>query len=83
MSAASSTSVGQLKVKAAGMKISTDHLPLSVWSLTSMNLPFWKAVVLNGWTVVLMIDMVLPLSDEGDEKVLTGAILCALQHIVG
>ena len=32
--AASSTSVGQLKVKAAGMKISTDHLPFSDSSLT-------------------------------------------------
>jgi hypothetical protein len=43
-----SISVGQLKVNAAGMKISTDHLPLRLASVTSMNLPLWKAWVLKG-----------------------------------
>ena len=44
----SSISVGQLKVKAAGMKIITDHLPFRLASVTSMNLPLWKAWTLNG-----------------------------------
>ena len=33
-------SVGQLKVNAAGMKISTDHLPLRSSSDTVMKAPF-------------------------------------------
>jgi hypothetical protein len=40
-----------LKVKAAGMKTMTDHLPFSDGiGLTSTNLPLWKAVVLKGLT---------------------------------
>jgi hypothetical protein len=41
------------------MKISTDHLPFSVSSETSMNLPLWNAWVLKGWTWVLIRDMKL------------------------
>ena len=37
-----------LKVNAAGMKISTDHLPLRLSSVIVTNLPLWKASVLNG-----------------------------------
>ena len=52
---------GQLKVKAAGMKISTDHLPFRDSSETVMNSPlpprFTKASVLKGWTCVLIRDM--------------------------
>jgi hypothetical protein len=40
------------------MKISTDHLPYRLSSLTGTNLPLWKAVVLNGWIGVLMMAMV-------------------------
>jgi hypothetical protein len=47
-----------LNVKAAGMKISTDHLPFRLSSETVMNSPLpprlTKAVVLNGCTVVLI-----------------------------
>jgi hypothetical protein len=46
-----------LKVNAAGMKISTDHLPLRVSSVTVTNLPLWKASVLNGCTAVLIMDI--------------------------
>ena len=47
--------------EAAGMKISTDHLPFRLSSDTVMNSPLpprlTKAVVLNGWTGVLIRDM--------------------------
>jgi hypothetical protein len=54
---ASSISVGQLKVKAAGMKTKADQRPLIVWSETSTNLPLWNACALNGWTWVLIRDI--------------------------
>ena len=47
------------------MKIRTDHLPLRLASVTSTNLPFWKAVALNGFTSVLINDMVLESSGWG------------------
>ena len=40
------------------MKISVDHLPFRLASVTSMNLPLWKASTLNGWTWVLISDIV-------------------------
>ena len=39
------------------MKITTDHLPFRLASVTSTNLPLWKAWALNGWTWVLIRDM--------------------------
>jgi hypothetical protein len=44
-------------VKAAGMKMRTDHLPLRVSSEMVTNLPLWKASVLNGATTVLIMDI--------------------------
>src|ERR1700739_2614073 len=42
------------------MKISTDHLPLSVSSDTSINVPLRKAWVWKGRTWVLIRDMKIP-----------------------
>jgi hypothetical protein len=47
-------------VKAAGMKIRTDHSPRRLASDTGTNLPLWKAVVEKVGTVLLMRDMVFP-----------------------
>jgi hypothetical protein len=45
-------------------------------------LPFWNAVVLKGWTVVLMIDMVPSFLEGWRQTELTGAILGAPHHSV-
>jgi hypothetical protein len=48
-------------VKAAGMKITTDHSPLKLASVTGTNLPWWYAVVLNAGIWELIKDMVIPI----------------------